>query len=99
MPGPDTRLPISQRVAAGHAPEPLAEGSAARIFTGALIPDGADCVVKQEDCSAEDGQVIVHIPGALGEHIRRRGDDVRAGELIIEAGVRIRPQEMGVAVS
>jgi len=99
VPGPDTRLPISQRVAAGHAPEPLAEGSAARIFTGALIPDGADCVVKQEDCSAEDGQVIVHIPGALGEHIRRRGDDVRTGELIIEAGVRIRPQEMGVAAS
>lgn len=99
VPGRDTRLPISQRVAAGHAPEPLVEGTAARIFTGALIPEGADCVVKQEDCSTDDGQVIVHVPGALGGHIRRRGDDVRTGEIIIEAGVRIRPQEMGVAAS
>ena len=97
--GPDTRLSISQRVAAGHAPEPLAQGTAARIFTGALVPEGADCVVKQEDCSAGDSQVIVHIPGALGEHIRRRGDDIRTGDTIIEAGVRIRPQEMGVAAS
>jgi molybdopterin molybdotransferase len=86
-------------VAAGHPPEPLAPGSAARIFTGALIPEGADCVVKQEDCSAEDGAVVVHVPGAPGEHIRRRGDDVRAGETLIERGIRIRPQEMAIAAS
>ena len=73
-------LPVSQRITAGARPEPLAPGSAARIFTGAAIPPGADAVVMQEHCRpGPDGAVtLLHLP-APGEHLRRAGEDVRAG--------------------
>lgn len=92
-------LPVSQRIAAGHVGQPLQPGTAARIFTGALIPDGADCVVMQEQCVLNDGVVTInHVPQA-GEWVRRQGEDIRAGSVILEAGRRLRSQEMGLAAS
>ncbi|OEZ87376.1 molybdopterin molybdenumtransferase [Janthinobacterium sp. HH104] len=92
-------LPVSQRIAAGHVGQPLQPGTAARIFTGALIPEGADCVVMQEQCTMADGVVTVnHVPAA-GEWVRRQGEDIRAGGEILGAGRRLRSQEMGLAAS
>ena len=92
-------LPVSQRIAAGHEGQPLQPGTAARIFTGALIPDGADCVVMQEQCTVLDGVVTVnHVPHA-GQWVRRQGEDIRAGGVILGAGRRLRSQEMGLAAS
>ena len=92
-------LPVSQRIAAGHVGQPLQPGTAARIFTGALIPEGADCVVMQEQCTLHDSVVTVnHVPQA-GEWVRRQGEDIRAGGVILEAGRRLRSQEMGLAAS
>jgi molybdopterin molybdotransferase len=92
-------LPVTQRIAAGHVGQPLQPGTAARIFTGALLPDGADCVVMQEHCTLLDGVVTVnHVPHA-GQWVRRQGEDIRAGGVILGAGRRLRSQEMGLAAS
>jgi len=89
------RLPISQRIAAGHAPEPLAPGTCARIFTGGEIPPGADTVVMQERVVAQDAQA--HIPGdiTLGDNVRRRGRDVGAGTPLLEEGTQLEAAALG----
>ncbi|OBV37842.1 gephyrin-like molybdotransferase Glp [Janthinobacterium psychrotolerans] len=92
-------LPVSQRIAAGHVGLPLQPGTAARIFTGALIPAGADCVVMQEQCVLNEGVVTIHHAPQAGEWVRRQGEDIRAGSVILEAGRRLRSQEMGLAAS
>jgi molybdopterin molybdotransferase len=94
-------LRIAQRIPAGHVGQPLEPGTAARIFTGALIPEGADAVVMQEQCEAAPGseQVTVRHAPAPGEWIRRRGEDVRQGATILPAGTRLRSQELGLAAS
>src|SRR5438067_2267032 len=99
----DALLPIAQRIPAGHVGAELAPGSAARIFTGALIPPGADAVVMQEQCelvTSEGGDRvrIRHAPRS-GEWIRRRGEDIEAGSVILPAGTRLRAQELGLAAS
>jgi molybdopterin molybdotransferase len=94
-----TRLRIAQRIPAGAVGEPLLPGTAARIFTGAPIPPGADAVVPQEQCeTAGDDVIVKHVP-APGEWIRRAGEDIRAGAVILEAGTRLRAQEVGLAAS
>jgi molybdopterin molybdotransferase len=98
-----TKLRVSQRIPAGQVGQPLQPGSAARIFTGAMIPPGADAVVMQEQCEAEktpDGDVVTirHVPQA-GEWIRRTGEDIKAGSTILSAGTRLRAQELGLAAS
>ncbi|WP_018418154.1 molybdopterin-binding protein [Paraburkholderia tuberum] len=94
-----SRLPVSQRIAAGHAPTPLAPNSAARIFTGATVPAGADAVVMQEQTEvAGDEVTIVHRPQA-GEWITAQGADIRAGSVILPAGTRLTPQALGLAAS
>ncbi|MBL8399070.1 MAG: molybdopterin molybdotransferase MoeA [Candidatus Accumulibacter sp.] len=94
-----TRLPVSQTIAAGRVGEPLAPGTAARIFTGGVIPDGADAVVMQELCQSNDGDVqIGHVPRP-GEHVRRAGSDIAAGSEILVAGQRLRPQDIALAAS
>jgi len=94
-----TRLPVTQRIPAGSVGHHLAPGSAARIFTGAPVPEGADVVVMQERCEREGDDVIVsHVPRA-GENIRRRGEDIRAGSEILAAGTRLTPQALGLAAS
>jgi len=97
--GAGTRLPVSQRIPAGHVGTELAPGTAARIFTGGLIPPGADAVVMQEQCQADGDAVIVnHVP-ASGEWIRRAGEDIEAGSEILPAGTRLTPQALGLAAS
>lgn len=92
-------LPVSQRIPAGHVGQPLQPGTAARIFTGAMIPSGADAVVMQEQCEADgDSVTIRHIPAA-GDWVRRAGEDIRNGSIILEAGRRLRGQELGLAAS
>ncbi|WP_184043907.1 gephyrin-like molybdotransferase Glp [Paraburkholderia sp. MM5384-R2] len=94
-----SRLPVSQRIPAGHAPTPLAPNSAARIFTGATVPAGADAVVMQEQTEAAGDEVtIVHRPQA-GEWITAQGADIRAGSVILPAGTRLTPQALGLAAS
>ena len=95
----EARLPVVQRIPAGSVPQPLARGTAARIFTGAPIPPGADAVVMQEQCAADgDAVVVKHRPQA-GEWVRRVGEDVRAGGEILAQGVKLRPQDTGLAAS
>ena len=92
-------LPISQRIAAGQVGQPLAPGSAARIFTGAPVPEGADAVVMQELCeSAGDGVRINAVPRA-GQAIRRRGEDVSRGTVVLRRGTRLTPQALGLAAT
>ncbi|MDX1633211.1 MAG: molybdopterin molybdotransferase MoeA [Marinobacter sp.] len=95
----DRRLPVSARIPAGTAPEPLAPGTCARIFTGANIPEGADTVVMQEDVEVEDE--LRRFPEGLraGDNIRRRGQDLRQGDTALHAGTRLRAQELGLIAS
>ncbi|MBU0750734.1 MAG: molybdopterin molybdotransferase MoeA [Gammaproteobacteria bacterium] len=93
------RLPVTQRIPAGMVGHPLAPGSAARIFTGAPVPEGADAVVMQERCERDGDDVVInHVPRD-GENIRRRGEDIRAGAEILAAGSRLTPQALGLAAS
>ncbi|UBM09715.1 gephyrin-like molybdotransferase Glp [Cupriavidus metallidurans] len=99
VPAPGTRLPVSQRIPAGHVGTELAPGTAARIFTGGLIPPGADAVVMQEQCQADGDAVIVNHAPESGEWIRRAGEDIEAGSEILPAGTRLSPQALGLAAS
>lgn len=99
VPAEGTVLPMGQRVPAGTAPQPLAPGRAARVFTGAQIPPGADAVVMQEQCEALDGAVRVNTVPQPGQWIRRRGEDVRAGAVVLVRGTRLAPQHLGLAAS
>ena len=95
-------LKIAQRIPAGSIGTQLEPGTAARIFTGAPVPPGADAVVMQEDCAIPEGsadQVQVNIAPTSGQWIRRRGEDLTAGKLALAAGTFLRPQELGVAAS
>ena len=91
-------LMVSQRVPAGQAPSPLEAGTAARIFTGAEIPAGADAIILQEDAEAGEGQVT--LPAAQpGQHIRRRGSDIQPGDQLVAAGYRLAPPDIGLLAS
>ena len=96
---PGMRLKVKQRIAAGSVGVPLAPGTAARIFTGAPVPPGADAVVMQEFCSADGEHVVVNKVPRPGDWIRLTGSDIRAGDRILAAGVRLRPQDTGLAAS
>ena len=96
---PGARLRVAQRVAAGTVGRPLEPGTAARIFTGAPIPAGADAIVMQEFCATDGDHVIIKKVPQPEEWIRRRGSDIRAGATILEAGIRLRPQDTGLAAS
>jgi len=93
-------LRVTQRIPAGTHGTPLHAGEAARIFTGAPIPPGADAVVMQEDCEALDGdQVKVTKAVPLGQWIRRSGEDVTRGATVLTRGTRLTPAELGLAAS
>ena len=97
-PGP-WRLPLSGEVRAGMSPAPLERGSAARIFTGALLPSGADAVIAQEDAQAgADAVAFEHAPPP-GQHIRRRGEDLALGAIALRAGTRLGAHQLGLAAS
>ena len=92
-------LPVSQRIAAGQSGEPLQAGTAARIFTGAPIPAGADAVVMQEHCSVSGNSVCLQHSVKVGENIRRKSEDIGAGDIILPLGSRIGAAQMGLAAS
>lgn len=92
-------LSVSQRIPAGCVPSALVAGTAARIFTGASLPAGADCVVAQEDCEAVDGRVHVGIVPAPGQHIRARAQDISAGQLLLPKGRRLSAADLGLLAS
>ena len=93
-------LAVSQRIAAGSVGAPLLPGTAARIFTGASIPPGADAVLMQEDCSALDGgQVQINAVPQAGQWVRRAGEDIALGAEVLAAGTRLTPAELGLAAS
>lgn len=95
----ESSLPVSQRIAAGQFPDPLTRGTAARIFTGAAIPEGADTVVMQENTELRGAQLILSsFPGA-NQNIRPAGQDIRAGDTLIEKGTRLQPWHLGLLAS
>src|SRR5574343_1500319 len=99
VPQAGTRLPVSQRIPAGQVGSPLQAGTAARIFTGAPVPPGADAVVMQENCQAEGDAVLINHAPRAGDNIRRAGEDIAQGGIILSAGTRLRPQEVSLAAS
>ena len=93
------RLRVAQRIPAGVSGRPLEPGTAARIFTGAPVPEGADAVVIQEVCESDGDWVRVPLDIKPGANIRRTGEDIRAGAEVISVGTRLRPQHLGLAAS
>ncbi len=93
----DGWLPVSQRIAAGQCGTPLTPGTAARIFTGAPVPEGADTVVVQEVCEQDGDRVRVNAEITAGANIRHRGEELEAGSQVLEAGTRLAPQHLGLA--
>ncbi|MDQ0082104.1 molybdopterin molybdotransferase [Variovorax boronicumulans] len=101
---PGAELTVAQRIPAGTVGTPLAAGTAARIFTGAQIPEGADAVVMQEDTTATPqegslGSVRIAIVPAAGQWIRRAGEDVASGDVVLKQGERLTPAALGLAAS
>ena len=95
-------LRVTQRIAAGGVGEHLQAGTAARIFTGAPVPPGADAVVMQEDCTRihdEPETIRVNTTPLPGQHIRHAGEDVQRGDCVLPAGTRLGPAELGLAAS
>lgn len=92
-------LPVSQRIPAGSVGAELQPGTAARIFTGAEIPPGADAVVMQENCVFENGVLTISGEVRSGQHIRPRGQDIEVGETVLSAGRVLRPQDLGLLAS
>lgn len=93
-------LPVSQKIFAGMAPEPLAPGTCARIFTGAPVPAGADCVEMQENTEVlADQRVRFSEPLHVGQNIRPQGQETTVGERVLDAGTRLGPIELGLAAS
>jgi len=95
----EARLRVAQRIPAGALGKPLEAGTAARIFTGAPIPPGADAVVPQEQAEAEGEFVVIRHAPRAGEWVRRAGEDIRNGARILDPGTRMRAQEIGLAAS
>jgi molybdopterin molybdotransferase len=93
-------LVVSQRVFAGQAPDALAAGTCARIFTGAPVPPGADCVEMQENAIVDDDQRVRFTqPMVSGQNIRPQGQETTIGERVLDAGTRLGPIELGLAAS
>ncbi|WP_085683403.1 MULTISPECIES: gephyrin-like molybdotransferase Glp [unclassified Pseudomonas] len=93
-------MPVSQKVFAGQAPEPLTPGTCARIFTGAPVPPGADVVEMQENVEVHADERVSFIePMTIGQNIRPQGQETTVGELILSAGTRLGPIEQGLAAS
>ncbi|WP_157359803.1 gephyrin-like molybdotransferase Glp [Caldimonas brevitalea] len=101
IPEPGSVLPLSQRVAAGQVGQPLAAGTAARIFTGAPLPPGADAVVMQEQCTVLEGggQVRFDVVPEPRQWVREQGEDVKRGAVVLPRGTRLTPQALGLAAT
>ena len=96
---PGVILPVSQRIAAGQVGLALQPGTVARIFTGAPVPPGADAVVMQEHCTLQGEAISLGLVPKPGDSIRRAGEDIRSGDVILATGSRLGAAEMGLAAS
>jgi molybdopterin molybdotransferase len=95
-----TSLPVLGRSTAGHPHgAPLGQGQALRIFTGAVMPEGADTVVMQEDAERAEDHITIPPGLAPGANRRHRGEDTRRGDVVLGRGQRLRPQDLGLAAS
>lgn len=92
-------LPVSQIIPAGKFPQPLRTGTAARIFTGAPVPAGADAVEMQENTQAADRNVTFLQTVKAGANIRRRGEDIVKGSIVVSAGTVLKPSHLGLLAS
>ena len=93
-------LPVSQRIPAGAAAQPLQPGTVARIFTGAPVPEGADAIVMQEDTEdLGEGRVRICRVPSEGQWIRRSGEDITRGSTVLARGERLGPAALGLAAS
>lgn len=100
IPDEGVALPVSQRVAAGQVGTVLEPGTAARIFTGAPVPDGADAIVMQEQCELlGDGRVRIDTVPLARQWIREQGEDVQRGAVVLPRGTRLTPQAIGLAAT
>jgi len=99
VPAVGALLPVTQRIPAGVVGQPLQAGTAARIFTGAQVPAGADAIVMQELCEVVGDAVRVNAVPTEGQWIRRRGEDVRSDSVVLPAGTRLTPQALGLAAT
>lgn len=96
---PGLRLPVSQTVAAGDSPSPLAAGTAARIMTGAILPPGANAVAIQENCTATRDSIVINSAVAEGDNIRPAGQDIALDSLVAQRGAVLGPAALGVIAS
>jgi molybdopterin molybdotransferase len=93
-------LTVSQQIFAGVAPQALLPGTCARIFTGAPVPEGANCVEMQENVDVQDdGRVRFTQPLRVGQNIRPQGQENRAGQVLLAAGKRLGPFELAIAAA
>lgn len=92
-------LVVSQRILAGQAPAPLQPGTCARIFTGAPLPEGADCIEMQENCALDGERVRFLQPLIEGRHIRPQGQETRKGQPVLQGGTRLGPVQLAIAAS
>lgn len=102
LPEPGGVLPVTQRIPAGFLGKPLEPLSAARIFTGAPVPEGADAVVMQEECQIVnecEGGVRIQIAPKRGQNIRRAGEDIHLGDKVLQRGTVLGPAHLGLAAS
>jgi molybdopterin molybdotransferase len=98
-PAPGITLPIALRIQAGETPPPLPPGAAARIFTGAALPDGADTIVIQEDTTASGDTVTLNIALPPGSHVRRAGYDMAEGDVLLPGGAPLGPAQLALAAA
>jgi molybdopterin molybdotransferase len=99
-PGSPAALRVAGESRAGRpAGLSLEEGPAIQISTGAMVPDGADAVVRVEDTRSEDGRVLVEVEVEAGRDIRLAGEDIRPGDAVLGRGTPIGPAELGVIAS
>jgi molybdopterin molybdotransferase len=99
VPAAGALLPVTQRIPAGVVGQPLQLGTAARIFTGAQVPAGADAIVMQELCEVVGDAVRINTVPTAGQWIRRRGEDVRSDSVVLPTGTRLTPQALGLAAT
>ncbi len=92
-------FPVLQRIAAGQTGVALAINTAARIFTGAPIPEGCNVIVPQEQTVTEEGVIRLTHALSLHQHIRRKGEDIATGSEVLAAGQRLGPQHLAMAAS
>lgn len=96
----DVTLPVTGRIAAGHVLDrPARRGEALRIFTGAPVPPGPETILPQEVCTAHDNGTVTLPPVKKGANLRKAGEDIQPGDVILPAGRRLRPQDIGLAAS